>query len=184
MIKEYKWFVGTCMTIAFFMSVGVGNFVPLLIIGAIVAWMLNKEKSLRARRESLAAELLSLVGAKAGDPGVHVHNGMKCGIAINPATQKLALAKKGTRKAYSFDDVREWSSSKETAGHVMPVGGGLALGMMAAAQNGAAAGAAAARTGFFVSVRDIEHPKWRVEMPNIEDQARWMEILRQGINGD
>jgi len=35
MIKEYKWFVGTCMTIAFFMSVGVGNFVPLLIIGAI-----------------------------------------------------------------------------------------------------------------------------------------------------
>jgi hypothetical protein len=41
---------------------------------------------------------------------------------------------------------------------------------------------AAANTGFFVTVRDVDNPKWRIEMRDEATQARWMEILRQEIN--
>jgi hypothetical protein len=40
---------------------------------------------------------------------------------------------------------------------------------------------AAARSGFFVEVRDIDHPRWRIAMKDEAQQARWMEILRQEI---
>jgi hypothetical protein len=41
---------------------------------------------------------------------------------------------------------------------------------------------AAANTGFFVAVRDVDNPIWRVEMTDAGREARWMEILRQEIN--
>ena len=37
---------------------------------------------------------------------------------------------------------------------------------------------------FFVTVRDIDNPKWRIAMSDSNTQARWMEILRQSINED
>lgn len=186
MKKSYYVMAGIYMAIAALWSIAALSPLPLLIIGGLVWWMLGKAKARDANQQSLNAELLSLVGAKPGDAGayVYVHLRGESGIAINGASKKIALGKKGLRKAYAFNDVREWSSSKETASQVMPVGGGFALGTLAAVQNGAAVGAAMARTGFFVTVRDIDNPKWRVEMPSTGEQARWMEILRQAINRD
>ena len=172
------------MAVALFWSAAAASALPLLIIGALTAWMLFGAHNAEARREKLRAELLGLAGAAAGDPGAHAFVQGQTGIAINAATGKIAMAKAGLRNAYAFGDVREWSSSKETAGQAVAVGGGLALGAMAAFQSGAAASAAAARSGFFVTVRDIDHPQWRVEMPDVDDQARWMEILRQLVNRD
>lgn len=182
-MKKYRAFAGVWITIAVFWTIGAESLYPLLIMGALLALILWAAQASDARQDNLRAELLALAGAKEGDAGAFVHVRGETGIAIG-AAGKIALAKKGLSKAYSFGDVREWASSKETAGQAVPVGVGLALGAMAALQSGAAAGAAAARTGFFVTVRDIDNPKWRVEMPAVDEQARWMEILRQSINRD
>lgn len=39
-----------------------------------------------------------------------------------------------------------------------------------------------AASGFFVTVKDIDDPRWHLQMIKERDQARWMEIFRQEIN--
>ncbi|MFX7918509.1 DUF4755 domain-containing protein, partial [Acinetobacter baumannii] len=88
----------------------------------------------------------------------------------------------GGGKAYAYDEVRGWETVKQQAGQMFA--SGVAGGIAAAGHNIGQSMAAAKATGFFVTVRDIDFPKWRAEMPSESDQARWMEILRQEINGD
>ena len=82
-----------------------------------------------------------------------------------------------------YADIRSWESRKGGRSG-MVVGGGAA---------GAAAGVAAglgdaqrmaAETGFYVFVRDIENPKWRVSMQFGDTRAKWMEIMEQAISED
>jgi len=61
------------------------------------------------------------------------------------------------------------------------VGVGLAAGTAALGANVRAERAAAANTGLFVTVKDVENPKWRIEMRDDGIQARWMEILTQDL---
>ena len=104
------------------------------------------------------------------------HREEASGIVLNREKQVLGLWEGRTWKAYAFEAVREWQTSKETPGVI--VGGGLA-GLGAAL---GAAQQAKAHSGLFVSVRDVDHPVWRIGMQSAKDQARWMEILRQEIN--
>ena len=62
------------------------------------------------------------------------------------------------------------------------MGGGLAGGLVAGAASLGAAARAAAETGFFVKVRDVDNPEWRVSMDQKADRDRWSEILEQEIN--
>lgn len=145
-------------------------------IGALAAW-----EFFRAKRSSGAkGSLLAMLEMQEGQGRIHVSGGS--GIALNPATKKIALYASGGGKAYSYDDVRGWETVKQQAGAIYSTNFSGAIG--AAGTNIREAVKAANATGFFVTVRDIDFPKWRVEMPSESDQARWMEILRQEINGE
>lgn len=102
------------------------------------------------------------------------------GIAINKEAQTLTLHAGGHSKTYAYADVRNWESVKERAGEVVGVAG--FAGIAALASNSRAKKEAEANTGFFVTVRDVDNPIWRIEMKDKGMQARWMEILRQEIN--
>ncbi|MDY0747930.1 DUF4755 domain-containing protein [Paucibacter sp. R3-3] len=134
-------------------------------------------KGKKAKQAALGKELLAQIGAT--EQTGHSFVAGKSGIAISPATQKLVLLQGALRKVYPFADVREWESSNQRSGHA--IGGNV---LATTALNIGAAQAAINGSGFFVKVRDIDHPTWRVEMFLSKDQARWMEILRQAINGD
>lgn len=53
-------------------------------------------------------------------------------------------------------------------------------GIAAAGHNARNARRNRKESGLFISVRDIDRPEWRIDMPNEKNQKRWMEILRQG----
>lgn len=145
-------------------------------IGALAAWEFFRIK----RSSGTQAALLGLLEMQDGQGRIHVSGGS--GIALNPATKRIALYAGGGGKAYAYDEVRGWETVKQQAGQMFA--SGVAGGIAAAGHNIGQSMAAAKATGFFVTVRDIDFPKWRAEMPSESDQARWMEILRQEINGD
>ena len=103
------------------------------------------------------------------------------GIAIDPTAGTLTLRSGVTTKSYSFTDVREWTNAQATPATFIPMGG-LANGLAAGAATLGAAANAAAQTGFFVKVRDVDSPEWRVSMVKKTDRDRWSEILEQEIN--
>jgi hypothetical protein len=105
----------------------------------------------------------------------YVYSNSSGGIALNPDTKQIALAKGRLRKTYSFADIREWEASQITPG--MTAFGGMA----GTTQNLRAMAVAKAGSGFFVTVRDIDNPKWQIPMPE-KEQHRWMEIMRQTVN--
>lgn len=102
-------------------------------------------------------------------------------VAIDPGAGTLTLKVKSSIKTYPFADIREWTSAQGQAATFIPMGG-LANGVAAGAAAMGAAANAAAMTGFFVKVRDVEHPEWRVSMFKKSDRNRWIEILQQEIN--
>lgn len=114
----------------------------------------------------------------------------KEGIAISKARGELYLMDcypllalfigRGVMKTYRFQDVREWSINDVKAGRVFAVG---FAALSAMGENARANAAAAADSGLFVTVRDIERPEWHIQM-NRTQQKKWFEILRQSINED
>lgn len=104
------------------------------------------------------------------------------GIAVDPGKETVRLKNGSNIQTYPFSAIRGWRPNLST--------GGAIVGATGAA--GPAAGSANLRnerenrknSGLFVSVRDIDHPEWRIDMPNENNQKRWMEILRQSINND
>lgn len=106
----------------------------------------------------------------------HYFVGKGTAIAIYPDRKSLVLKNGSISKEYSFKDVREWETNVQTGGEIY--GGGIAtLG-----PNIRAAHANKKATGLFITVRDIDNPVWRINMPDKSDQQRWMEILRQLVN--
>ena len=104
------------------------------------------------------------------------HSEKYTAIAINPELRTLTLGDGESVKTYAYEDVRSWEARSEKGALVY--GGGMA----GAAATLANAKRAQDNTGFFVTVRDIDNPIWRIAMKNDKDQARWMELLRQQIN--
>ena len=143
-------------------------------LGLLIWFEVHRSASRGARHKAA----LTAAGVTQGAGFDHQEGGS--GIAINKEAQTLTLHVDGRSKTYPCADVRNWECVKERAGEM--VGVGLHAGVAAAGVNYRAAKAAAANTGFFVTVRDVDNPIWRVEMTDAGTQARWMEILRQEIN--
>lgn len=153
-------------------------FVFLIFLG-IGIFALLKAQSL-GNRSKKREEILKEVGVAEGKGYEHFEG--DSGIVVNSETGTLTLLAAGFHKTYPFADVRDWESRHEQAGR--SIGVGIQAGLAAAASNMEARNRAAKNSGLFVSVRDIDHPQWRVDMADQKMQARWMEILRQQINRD
>lgn len=169
----WAFFLGIAGLLLFFAKSPGAGFLVLLIAAAPIFLVWRWSKSHQASAEKHLREMIGLTEGS----GYLFASGVEsaCGIALNPATRKIALIEAGVRKAYSFDDIREWQTIHETAGQV--IGGGL----QGAVANIGANSTAAARSGLFITVRDIDRPKWRIVMPQ-KEHARWMEIMRQVVN--
>ena len=105
------------------------------------------------------------------------------GIAIDLEGETLHLKELAREMSYPFSSVRDWKSNIATGGMVL---GGGAFGAGQRIRQGIEN---KRDTGLFISVKDIENPKWRIEFPGsareLENElARWMEILNQSINKD
>ena len=107
---------------------------------------------------------------------VHVAGGT--GIAVDPDNETVRLKIGKLVQTYPFSEVRGWRTNFATGGDI--IGTGIAV----AGANIRVARENRKNTGLFVSVRDIENPEWRIEMPDEKSQQRWMEIMRQSINRD
>ena len=93
-------------------------------------------------------------------------------------------------REYSFDQVRGVNSNIQKGGQI--VGGAYGSGFQGALNAGAAGAQIAGAnyriakenklaTGIFVTVKDIDHPRWRLAFANEHDIHRWMEIFEQAF---
>jgi hypothetical protein len=143
---------------------------------AICAFLIRRS----IKRQEFHARLLQEVGIQAGAGLDHCEGGD--GIAIDPKGKRLVLYNGKRWKAYPYEDVRGWEDIHETAGQIVGAGLGVSGGLAAGASNLGAAQRAAKATGFFVTVRDTQTPKWRITMANAQQRSRWMEIMQQELN--
>lgn len=97
------------------------------------------------------------------------------GIAIT-GNGNIALYKLDNMKVYQPNQIREWKSSIYEQGIIS--GGGL-TGLALVAQESAKA---KARTGLYLSVKDIEFPTWHISIQDKTTLEKWHEILNQKIN--
>ncbi|WP_426212286.1 DUF4755 domain-containing protein [Massilia sp. TWP1-3-3] len=126
------------------------------------------------RREKLHDAALESLGVAKGAGFDHSEDGT--GIAINVKSRAVALVGDGGFKTYGYEQLRSWVDREER-----PTG--VVVGtVQGAAHNVRASREAAANTGLFVTVKDVERPEWRVAMKDRMARARWMELLRQQIN--
>jgi hypothetical protein len=70
------------------------------------------------------------------------------------------------QKTYPFSDIRQWH-------YVVPARAATSLTDGLYMVN---------KTGFFVSVRDVEHPEWRIQFRFEKQMKQWIEIFEQSIN--
>lgn len=138
----------------------------------------KKETAITSQR---TRDVLAMVGATSEGDGVYSASGPKWGIAVSSQTQQIALISGGNSKVYGFGDVRKWETSFERPGHVSNAVN-IASALAADAANLRMQREAKANTGLFITVRDVDHPVWRIPLLDKPQQARWMEILRQAIN--
>lgn len=177
-------FVGGLALIYFFIGMGdrhVGMMGPMFMLAigfgpmGLSIWEVRRG---RAKFAAIHAKMLAAAGVAAG-AGCD-YSQMDSGIAINRSAKTLTMRSAEKWKTYPFTDVRGWRSSKHTSGQV--IAGNVAGAMAALGPNIRASNEADAATGFFVTVRDIDSPVWRIGMHDEAMQARWMEILQQAIN--
>ena len=101
----------------------------------------------------------------------HFYNGSR--IALDTNNMIIYLSQNGIQRSYPFSDIRyfEYFYRKDL--------GGSSFRQLISHR---------AESGFFVTVRDIDYPKWRIEFPynkEIEKNLlRWMEIFRQHVNNE
>jgi Domain of unknown function (DUF4755) len=118
--------------------------------------------------------------AREGCQFKHFYKGT--GIALDATSRVIYLKDKKLEKPYPFNDIREWKYNISTGGQV--IGGG----MPGAGHIIGTAIRNERESGFFVEVRDIDCPKWRIAFPyngKMETELlRWMEIFRQYVKNE
>lgn len=171
--------VGPLFAMGFFLIPGV----------LIVAALINLTNRQTAERKQVADDFAR--GFK------YSHMAAGTGIAIDTARQLLRLrstpkSEKPVVKDYSFSDVREFERIVLTGGTVV-AGQGIAHNAQGAL-NAVGANVQVAKhnarikkenesnSGIFITVKDIDNPRWRVAFPDKSELDRWMEILRQAIS--
>lgn len=172
--------VGGLGLIGLFSNVDVPKLVSLifLAVGFGPFFWVRRNRGKMAEANTAHAAMLASAGVAPGAGFDHSEGGSA--VAVNRQAKTLSLRIGEKWKAYPFADVRGWEANKERAGQV--VASNLTGAMASLGPNLRASRDAAAATGLFVTVRDIENPKWRIAMGDSSTQARWMEILRQSIN--
>jgi Domain of unknown function (DUF4755) len=112
----------------------------------------------------------------------YAHTFKKTAIAVDVKNQRVYLAQNGKSKIYEFADIRSWRYNLSSGGAVY--GGGMAV----AAANIANSNQNVNSSGFFVRVKDVDHPEWQVQFKYNkqyeQELKRWMEIFEQKVNNN
>lgn len=134
-------------------------------------------------KKNMENSLLKTAGILKNDKSCFIFFNLSSGVVLNPSEKTITLADTAsTVKKYRYDEIRSWSNEEETAGET--IGVGLQAGMAALGANTRAKARARANTGLFISVKDINHPVYRIGMQNKKDRQKWFEILTQELNED
>lgn len=165
-------------------GLGFGLLGALLMAIPFLGWFLYPVTLATIKKGDNGSETSS--AAKAFGAGAqYAYVGDDTGIAVDTQRRILRLKRGHRTKDYAFDQVRDWRTNLSSGGEVFAAGNiGMAGAAQVAGQNARAERENRKASGLFVHVRDIDMPEWRIDMPNEQNQRRWMEILRQAINND
>lgn len=98
------------------------------------------------------------------------------GIAIDPKSKKIYLKDDNIEKAYDFQDVREWRFN------LIEPGIDFGQNQRAVFNNLHSQKRAKNDSGFFIAMKDIENPEWKIRFPHNDqlekELKKWMEIFR------
>lgn len=156
------------------------NSIFLLIGGGLGGWLIWQPIRDSNKNASKKEEWTGLV------EGCQYHHYHKStGIGVNTTTRQVHLLDGDKFKKYDFGDIRDWSYSLLTGGNSIS-NRTVADGAHNYRQNKENE----AGSGFFLKVKDIDNPEWRVAFPwSISNNKkteielkRWMEIFQQNIN--
>lgn len=110
------------------------------------------------------------------------HTFRKCAIAVDVKNQRVYLAQNGKSKIYDYADIRGWRTNLSSGGAV------FGAGMHAAMANMANSNQNIKSSGFFVRVKDVDHPEWQIQFKYNKqydhELKRWMEIFEQKVNNN
>lgn len=166
-----KWVGGGVALAVILYPLGVFYGAPLLIYGLILGG-----RGLLAAAISTGDEQRA-IDATASLPYRHFHGGS--GIGIDPQKREVHLYSQPHYRVYPYSSIRRWERNLVDAGTVVNGGAqGLALNLQGAIK-------AAGETGFYVDVKDVDHPRWRIAFSQSQlkkELPRWMEIFNQQIN--
>lgn len=126
--------------------------------------------------------------------GYYYHEFDKTSLLIDINKKAIKLKEKNKEKTYSFDELREWRYSLESAGKMLGIG--ITNTLFAKSQNDINKLRDEKNSGFFVSVKDIENPEWQIKffpkkgrfnndegLRDTEIQMKkWMEVFSQVFN--
>jgi hypothetical protein len=113
----------------------------------------------------------------------HFHKGS--GIGVDSSNQEVHLISSGEYKVYPFSKIRDWETNITTGG-LTTYAPTATSALAATADNFRQQRENRANTGLFLNMKDVDHPRWHIEFDPKDVQRqleRWMEILRQEING-
>lgn len=178
-----------CVVLAYFGLVMAKLGILVIPAIALVLFLVGQGPRARAAHEARL---------RAFAPGFdHAYLSIETGIAVNTATRTVRLRYKPRMKRevvrdYPFESVREVEkvilrggevfASHVAGGNVTAAVGASAANAGIALRNARISRENAAKCGLFVSVKDIDHPKWQVWFPEEKQMDRWMEILRQALS--
>ena len=155
--------------------IGAGG-LPGIIIGALLIFAGYKLKQKRQTKQSNINDIKRtlLPGAD------YSHVFQDFAIAVSEKNRQVYLAAGGNSKTYDFSDIRKWHYNMESGGAIIGVGmTGAAMNVRQGRQN-------EENSGFFVQVKDVDHPEWQIRFPYDKDLKknllRWMEIFEQKVN--
>lgn len=190
-MKMNKWFWMLAAWAVCFLLAQMGS--DLAAIGAILisitAFVMGLVQLLNRQDDRATA-----IAQEFGGEFKYSHLAGPSGIAIDPDRQILRLrsaadTKKPLTKDYPFSEIREFEKvvlsggqlmGQHSAGPNMQSAVGASLGNLGvAAQNARIKRENQKGSGIFITVKDIDYPKWRVAFADEKGMDRWMEILRQ-----
>lgn len=143
----------------------------------LTAWSSLREKAIANRQFN---GLLRQAGIPRIQGISHLEGG--AGIVMNHEKGKVLIADGMHARAYNFDEIRSWEARKRQW-----TGGARGIYMQGIIPVSAASPSLDHsldyETGFFITVRDVEHPLWRISMFKEADRSRWTDIFKKALNG-
>ncbi len=145
-----------------------GVFVFVVLSWAPLAYLIWHLINRSAKREALHKELAAELGVVPGSGFDHAEDGT--GVLLDTKGKRMTVNVDGMFKIYSYDQIRDVEIVKETINRTRVL-----------SQDMANARAARRNSGLFITVRDVEFPKWRIAMHDEAMQRRWLEMCNQEL---